>query len=77
VTIVEVPATKVAVMAHRGDPALIGETIQRFIAWRKAAGLSPRTSATFKTSSIAIPHTTAPADFHLDLCVATDRVVAA
>ena len=75
VTIVDVPATKVAVMAHRGDPARIGETIQRFIAWRKAVGLSPRTSATFNIFHCD-PHTTTPADFHLDLCVATDRVVA-
>ena len=62
-------------MAHRGDPALIGETIRRFIAWRKAAGLSPRTSATFNIF-YCDPHTTAPADFHLDLCAATDRAVA-
>jgi AraC family transcriptional regulator len=63
VTIVEVAPTKVAVMPHRGDPAFIGETIQRFIAWRKAAGLSPRTSATFNVFH-SDPHTTA-ADFHL------------
>jgi AraC family transcriptional regulator len=74
VTIVDVPATKVAVMEHRGEPTLIGETIQRFIAWRKAAGLSPRTSATFNVFCCD-PHTTAPADFHLDLCAATDRPV--
>ena len=30
VTIREVPATPVAVMVHRGDPAAIGATIQRF-----------------------------------------------
>ena len=40
-TIRDVPPTPVAIMEHRGDPATLGATIQRFIAWRKAAGLSP------------------------------------
>ena len=47
VTIREVPPTPVAIVEHRGDPATLGATIQRFIAWRKAAGLHPRTSPTF------------------------------
>src|SRR3979490_1287883 len=42
VTIRDVPPTPVAVMKHRGDPAPLGPTIQRFLAWRKAPGL-PRT----------------------------------
>ena len=37
----DVPPTPVAIMEHRGDPATLGATIQRFIAWRKAAGLPP------------------------------------
>ena len=41
VTIREVPTTRVAIMEHRGDPALLGATIQRFIAWRKMASASP------------------------------------
>ena len=48
VTIRDVAPTPVAIMEHRGDPATIGATIQRFIAWRKAAGLHPKTSPTFK-----------------------------
>ena len=75
VAIVEMPATSVAVMAHRGDPIGIGETIQRFIAWRKATGLSPKASATFNVFH-SDPRTTTPADFHMDLCAATDRPVA-
>ena len=43
VTIREVPPTPVAIVEHRGDPATLGASIQRFIAWRKAAGLHPRT----------------------------------
>ncbi len=75
VTIREVPATPVAVLTHRGDPARIGQTIQRFIAWRRAVGLRPPASATF-TVFHDDPRTT-PADaFRLDLCAGTDRPVA-
>jgi AraC family transcriptional regulator len=42
VTIRDVPPTPVAIMEHRGDPATLGATIQRFIAWRQAARLHPR-----------------------------------
>src|ERR1700760_2200888 len=34
VTIRDVPSTRVAIMEHRGSPATLGVTIQRFIAWR-------------------------------------------
>jgi AraC family transcriptional regulator len=34
-------------MEHRGDPATLGATIQRLIAWRKAAGLHPKINPTF------------------------------
>lgn len=69
VLIVDFPATPVAVMEHRGDPARLGDTIQRFIAWRKGAGLRPAASATYN-----VFHSSLQADdFHLDLCVATDR----
>ena len=44
VTIVQVTETPVAVMTHRGDPARLGQTNQRFIAWRKSTGLPPRSS---------------------------------
>jgi len=72
VKIVEVPATPVAVMQHRGDPATIGTTVQRFIAWRKANGLSPKNSATY-TIFHSDPRITPAAESRIDLCVATDR----
>jgi AraC family transcriptional regulator len=75
VTIRDVPATPVAVLTHRGDPARLGETIQRFIAWRRANGLRPSVSATFNVFH-GDPRTTPPADFRLDLCAATDRPIA-
>jgi len=75
VTIVEVPETPLAVMTHRGDPARLGQTIQRFIAWRRATGLHPRSSATFNVFHTD-PRTTPPEKFRLDLCAATDRPIA-
>ncbi|MGT2489105.1 AraC family transcriptional regulator [Methylobacterium oryzae CBMB20] len=41
VVIRDVPSMQVAIMEHRGDPAALGATIQRFIAWRKSAGFHP------------------------------------
>lgn len=68
VTIREVAPIRVAMFEHRGDPQTLEATIQRFIAWRKAAGLSPRTNPTFN-----IWHTERrpvnPADYRMDLCV--------
>lgn len=74
VTIRDVTPTPVAIMEHCGDPATIGATIQRFITWRKAAGLSPKASPTFNTFR-SDPRTTPPADYRMDLCVGTDRPI--
>ena len=53
---------------HRGDRRTIDATIQRFIAWRKAAGLSPKTSPTFNIwYSERDPVNSA--DYSMDLCV--------
>ena len=53
---------------HRGDPETLDVTIQRFIAWRKAAGLSPQTSPTFNIwYSEQSPAD--PAEYRMDLCV--------
>ncbi len=76
VIIRDVAPTPVAIMEHRGDPATLGATIQRFIAWRKAAGLHPRTSPTFNVwRSERQP--ASPADYSQDLCVGTDLPIAA
>jgi len=74
VTIRNVAATPVAVLEHRGDRAKLGETIERFIRWRKAAGLSPETSPTFNIfRSERTPAD--PAEYSMDLCVGTDRPI--
>jgi AraC family transcriptional regulator len=75
VTIREVAVTPVAILEHRGDRAALPATIERFIAWRKAAGLSPETSSTFNIfRSERIPEN--PADYSMDLCIGTDRLIA-
>ena len=74
VTIRDVPATKVAIMEHRGDRATLQDTIQRFIAWRKAAGLSPETSPTFNVFRSEREPAIA-ADYSMDICVGTDQPI--
>lgn len=70
VTIRDVPATKTAIMEHRGSPETLGATIQRFIAWRKAAGLHPRTNPTFN-----VWRPVSPGNHSIDLCVRTDQPI--
>ncbi|MBC9880185.1 AraC family transcriptional regulator [Bradyrhizobium sp. INPA01-394B] len=75
VTIHEVPTTRVAIMEHRGSPATLGATIQRFIAWRKATGLHPSAHPTFTVwRSERRPEQ--PSDYSIDLCVGTDQPIA-
>lgn len=74
VRILDFPETPVAIMAHRGDPAEIGETIRRFIAWRKAAGLPPKVSATFNVFH-PDPDEGSPRAYRVDLCAATNRAI--
>ncbi|WP_313683360.1 AraC family transcriptional regulator [Pantoea sp.] len=68
VTIIDFPATPVAMLSHFGQPERIMETAARFIAWRKTTGLSPIVSS--QTFGIA-PHdpaTTQPETFRFDIC---------
>lgn len=75
VKIVEVEPVTVAVLEHRGNPALVNESVQRFIAWRKETGLSPVNSS--RTYGIAYndPGTTTPEDFRYDICGSVARPV--
>ncbi|WP_396593612.1 GyrI-like domain-containing protein [Brevundimonas sp. R86498] len=68
VTIRAVVPTRVAIFEHRGDPDTVDDTVRRFIAWRRAAGLSPKTHPTFNVwHSERRPAD--PADYSMDLCV--------
>lgn len=69
VRIVDFKETLVAALEHRGDPRTLGESIRRFIAWRKEHRLPPSVSATFNLL-YDDPDDTAPENFRFDLCAA-------
>lgn len=68
VRIVTTESALVAVLEHRGDPAPLNTSVQRFIAWRKESGLSPVNSS--HTYGIAYDDPTAApaADFRFEIC---------
>ncbi|WP_206243918.1 AraC family transcriptional regulator [Novosphingobium terrae] len=76
VTLRDTPDVPVAIMSHRGDPARLGETIRRFIAWRKASGLRPANHATY-TIFHTDPEVSGPEDYHLDLATEIRRPLTA
>lgn len=75
VAIVDVPDIPVAFMEHRGNPAALGDTIRRFIAWRQRTGIRPANSPTFTIFHVD-PDNAPPEDYHIDLCAGTSRPVA-
>jgi AraC family transcriptional regulator len=74
VRVVQFPATRLAVLEHRGSPMRLGDTIRRFIEWRKANRLPPRLSATFNFI-YNDPDETPPDDFRFGLGAGTDRPI--
>lgn len=74
VTIREVPDIRVAILSHVGDMATIGDSIRRFIAWRRANRLPPSTAATFNIFH-GDPYDAAAGPVRIDLCVAVERDV--
>lgn len=74
VKIVVFEETRVAVLEHRGDPARLGDSLRRFIAWRKQNRLPPAVSATFNIL-YDDPAETPPEDYRIDICAAIDRRV--
>lgn len=75
VRIIHFQETKVAVLEHRGDPKLLGDSIRRFIQWRRQNALPPRISATYNIV-YDNPAETDPGDYRFDLCASTERAVA-
>jgi AraC family transcriptional regulator len=74
VRVVTFPATRVAMLEHRGDPLRLGESIRRFIEFRRANHLAPSRSATFNIV-YDDPDETPSAQFRFGLCAAIDRPV--
>ncbi|QEY17126.1 AraC family transcriptional regulator [Cellvibrio sp. KY-GH-1] len=77
VTIVNFETTTVALIEHLGPPEKVLETAGKFIAWRKATGLSPvKTSKTFGIP-YSDPSNTEPEKFRWDVCGSIDTDVPA
>ena len=74
VEIVEFQETPVAVLEHRGAPELINDSVSQFIAWRKAAGLSPVDKCRTFGVLFDDPKVTKPEDFRFDICGAFDHL---
>lgn len=74
VRIVHTNDIRVAVLRHHGDPARLGDSIRRFIDWRRQAQLPPRVSATYNLLHDD-PELVAAEDYRFDLCAATSRPV--
>ncbi len=65
---------KVAVLEHRGDPKLIGNSVRKFIEWRKQNHLPPQVSDTFNIL-YDNPSEVSPENFRLDICASIERDV--
>ncbi|HEV8247319.1 MAG TPA: AraC family transcriptional regulator [Polyangiaceae bacterium] len=76
VQIIDFQETRVAVLEHHGDPTLLGDSIRKFIAWRRQNQLPPSVSATFNLA-YNDPIESEPGEFRFDLCAATEREVTA
>lgn len=70
VKIVDFPETEIAMIQHRGDHALLGETIRRFVEWRRKTGHSLSACATFNVI-YDDPEEVPPDDYRIDICVST------
>jgi len=74
VTIMDFPETATACLDHIGPPERIGQTIQKFIAWRKVHHLHPSKHATFNIVWCN-PDDTPPDEFRMGLAVATKQTL--
>lgn len=74
VEIVDFPQLEVARLDHVGPAHMLGETLRRFIQWRREQRLSPQRSRTFNLL-FDDPATTDPGQFRFGLCAATDKPV--
>lgn len=76
VDIITTADIKIAVLEHRGDPNHIGDSIRKFIEWRKQNKLHPGKHATFNIL-YDDPETVESSQYRHDLCVTTDMEISA
>lgn len=70
IKIMDFPQTKIAVLEHRGSPALLGDSIRQFIQWRQFYQQLPPESATYNLLYCDEDHGE-PERFHVDLGAST------
>lgn len=68
VKIITVEPMKVAVLEHLGDPMRVNNTVESFIEWRKASGLSDYTTQGTYGVPWNDPNTTPGDEFRFDVC---------
>ena len=71
VTILHFDGARVAALEHRGAPHRLGQTIRRFIAWRRAHRLPPSRHATYNIVHDD-PVLTPDDEFRFEICTALD-----
>jgi len=67
IKVIDFPKTLIATMEHREAPNLLGQTIRKFIEWRKANHLPPGKSKTYNLV-YDDPDNTRPENFRFDVC---------
>jgi AraC family transcriptional regulator len=72
VEIINFPETQIAAFEHRGAPSLLKNSIAKFINWRRANKLPPKSHATFNIL-YDDPAITADRDYRFDLCCAVNK----
>jgi AraC family transcriptional regulator len=72
VDIIDFEQTPIALLLHRGSPALLGMSIRRFIEFRKQQQLPPNRSATFNLL-YDDPRLSAPDEYRFGLAAATPQ----
>ena len=76
VKIVTFPETKVAVIEHRGSPALEHETVRNLITWKLDNRLLDQTKFRSYGLHYTDPFNTQPADHRVDFCLSVEEDVA-
>ncbi len=68
VEIREIEKRRLAVVEHRGDPKMVGDSVNKLVTWAKAQAVSlkPKAGEAFGFA-YDDPHTTQPSEFRLDL----------
>ncbi len=75
VRIVDFPQTRIAALEHLGPASRLPDSVQHFIDWRKATGLSPIENKRTFGIAYSNPDTTPPEEFRFDICGEVDAPV--